>query len=49
MEYDYVKKNIMSSCRIPEDELTLVKGLFSDSLPKFDPDKAAHTTFEASV
>lgn len=36
MAIDYVMKTITSCCRMQEDELTLVKGYFSDVLPKID-------------
>lgn len=36
MPQEFVRQNICSSCRMQDEELTLVKGYFSDSLPKFD-------------
>ncbi|MFZ2956842.1 MAG: TylF/MycF/NovP-related O-methyltransferase [Candidatus Ozemobacteraceae bacterium] len=34
--YDFVQTTILGSCRMGADELTLVKGFFSDVLPVFD-------------
>ncbi|MEI6260702.1 MAG: TylF/MycF/NovP-related O-methyltransferase [Deltaproteobacteria bacterium] len=36
MPLEFVKQNILSSCRMQEDELTLVKGMFSEVLPSYD-------------
>ncbi len=36
MDFEFVRENIISSCRIPREKLTLVKGFFSDTLPAFD-------------
>lgn len=38
MQVEYVQQTIISSCRMAPDELSLVKGLFSESLPKFAKD-----------
>lgn len=38
MQKDFVKKSIMSTCRIKEEDLTLVEGFFSDSLKSFNKD-----------
>jgi O-methyltransferase len=39
MQYEYVKKVILNSCRMEAEELTLVKGLFSKSLPEFQKEE----------
>ena len=36
---DEVRKNIISSCRMPSEMLTLVDGFFEDTIPKFDKTK----------
>jgi len=35
MRQEYVKEAILSSCRMLDSELTLIKGFFDESLPKF--------------
>lgn len=38
MSAEFVRANILASSRMQEDELTLVPGVFSESLPKLDKD-----------
>lgn len=35
MQFEYVQKTIISSCRMSPGELSLVRGFFDESLPKF--------------
>lgn len=36
MPVEFVRQNILSSCRMQDNELTLVKGIFSNVLPIYD-------------
>jgi O-methyltransferase len=35
MQFEYVQRAILSSCRMAPDELTLIKGFYNESLPAF--------------
>lgn len=41
MQKEFVRQTIKSSCRIGDDELTLVEGFFSDVLPGYDKSQLA--------